>query len=60
MTYELRDVGGLTLTRLDDEDRAVAALHAYAATAPGREDDLVLVALDDSGAQVGAARTVFD
>jgi hypothetical protein len=57
--YAVRD-GELTVASADDEAAAVATLRALVATAPGREDDIVLVELDGAGRPLGPARDVFD
>jgi hypothetical protein len=57
--YAVRD-GELTVASADDEAAAVATLRALVATAPGREDDIVLVELDASGDPLGSPRDVFD
>jgi hypothetical protein len=57
--YAVRD-RHLTVASAVDEAAAIATLRALVATAPGREDDIVVVELDASGAPLGPARDVFD
>ena len=57
--YVVRD-GALTVCSDEREASAVAMLRALVATAPGREDDLVLIELDPSGRPLGQPRDIFD
>jgi hypothetical protein len=57
--YAVRD-RHLTLASAASEADAIATLRALVATAPGREDDIVLVEVDGTGRPLGPARDVFD
>lgn len=57
--YAVRD-SDLTLARADCEGSAIAAMRALVATAPGREDEIVIVELDGHGNPVGRPRDIFD
>lgn len=57
--YAVRD-SRLTLARADSEGSAIAAMRALVATAPGREDEIVIVELDARGEAVGQPRDIFD
>lgn len=57
--YAVRD-RHLTLARSESETSAIAAMRALVATAPGREDEIVIVEVDRHGNAIGAPRDIFD
>lgn len=57
--YAVRD-RHLTLTSADSEASAIEVMRALVATAPGREDDIVIVEVDAHGNTLGQPRDIFD